>query len=372
MGGSYGVMMTQNISSTLIPLFQQAIKEGIFPGAAIAVITNASTTKNIFFGFYGCTDYQGVFPVSLNTVYDLASLTKPLATSLAIFSLIKRKKIFLNETISSLLEYPVQGEKKNITLAQLLNHSTGLFPHQPFHLQLMTMPDGNKKEWLRDAILNTPLICQPGKEQHYSDLDFMLLGMIVEKKSGISLDLYTRKSIFSPLGIEKILFFPELGKKNTENIYAPTEECSWRKRMLCGEVHDDNASAMGGVAGHAGLFGTIHGVAELVSILLDVVKGRKNHSSLNSDDIQKAVRKQSDLGTWGLGFDTRSVERSSSGKFFSPESFGHLGYTGTSFWVDTIKDLAIILLTNRVHPTRQNAKIKAFRPLFHDTIMDFF
>ncbi|MDP2105179.1 MAG: serine hydrolase domain-containing protein, partial [Desulfobulbaceae bacterium] len=202
------------------------------------------------------------------------------------------------------------------------------------------------------------------------DLGFMLLGMIVEKKSHISLANYVRKKVFFPLKIDDDLIFNEKIDLSKKRYYAPTEKCSWRGKVLHGEVHDDNAWAMGGAAGHAGLFGTVKGVAKLVGFILDCIQGRAQHPSITNQDLQQAIHKLSDKGTWGLGFDTRSDQGSSSGHYLSSTSFGHLGYTGTSFWIDPERDMAIILLTNRVYPTRNNQQIKEFRPVFHDRIME--
>lgn len=362
--------MAQNTASFITPLFHQAIKNGIFPGASIAIITNTNNVKKTMFGCYGYTDYHRTQPVSMDTVYDLASLTKPLATTLAIFSLIKEKKVELSETLSSLLECKIPEDKKKITLSHLLNHSAGFEPHKPFYIQMISVPPRERLLWLRDIIVTDPLKYDIGKGQCYSDLGFMLLGLIVEKKTNTSLDEYVKNKLFIPLSIDKHLFFNNGINQIGDRVYAVTEDCPWRRRVLSGEVHDENASAMGGVAGQSGLFGDIQGVKEIVAFILDTIKGRRELGIIHRNDLLLAIRKQSELGTWGLGFDTRSEKGSSSGSKMSISSFGHLGYTGTSFWVDPETDEAIILLSNRVNKSRHNIKIKEFRPLFHDAVIE--
>ena len=153
-------------------------------------------------------------------------------------------------------------------------------------------------------------------------------------------------------------------------LFAPTENCAWRGRILCAEVHDDNAYVMGGVAGHAGLFGDIHSVLRLSTFILDMWLGDAVHPNINNEDLRRCMERQNiGASTWGLGFDTPSEKGSSGGRFLSAVSAGHLGFTGTSFWIDKEKQLVMVLLTNRVHPRRDNEGIKDFRPLFHDTVV---
>jgi CubicO group peptidase (beta-lactamase class C family) len=159
-------------------------------------------------------------------------------------------------------------------------------------------------------------------------------------------------------------------EKKLEN-YAFMEECPFRQRMLRGEVSDENAHALGGVAGHAGLFGTMEGVLLFAVHLLDQWQGREEHPGYRSRDLRKFLKKQKIPGsTWALGFDTPSPTGSSGGKYLSPVSVGHLGFTGTSFWIDPVRELVMVLLSNRVHPSRENERIKKFRPLLHDAVIE--
>jgi len=201
------------------------------------------------------------------------------------------------------------------------------------------------------------------------------LGRIIEKKTGCNLADYIEEKVFKPLKLENKIFYNSLFKKKKnfkKTDFAATENCSWRKKILCGEVHDDNCYAMGGVAGHSGLFGNIEGMTTYTGILLDMWKGVAEHPNIENKDLARFLIRQPQTpgSSWALGFDTPAAKESSSGSCFSPISVGHLGFTGTSFWIDPVKDVAIVLLTNRVHPGRENFKIKQFRPLFHDRVME--
>jgi CubicO group peptidase (beta-lactamase class C family) len=199
----------------------------------------------------------------------------------------------------------------------------------------------------------------------------MLLGLIVEEKSGQGLADFFREKIAEPLGLAEKIFYCAGESKNTERRYAPTEDCPLRKRVLCGELSDENAHALGGVAGHAGLFGTIGGVLEMGVHLLDQWQGREEHPNYLASDLGRFLTRQDIPGsTWALGFDTPSATGSTGGRYLAPTSVGHLGFTGTSLWIDPTRDLVMVLLSNRVHPSRENGGIKQFRPRFHETVME--
>ena len=175
-----------------------------------------------------------------------------------------------------------------------------------------------------------------------------------------------------PLGLRKLLFVdlnsPNLTSMAHKERFAATEFCPWRKILLNGAVHDDNAYALGGIGGHAGLFGDAAEVYSLLSELLDVYHGRNNSDVFQQKVVQTFLSQQENTGR-ALGFDMPSEKESSSGRYFSKETIGHLGFTGVSFWVDLMRKIIVILLTNRVHPSRDNLKIKAFRPRIHDSVM---
>jgi CubicO group peptidase (beta-lactamase class C family) len=305
--------------------------------------------------------------------FDLASLSKPLATTLAILCLLKEKKISLDEPLSSLLQIKTD---KEITLQDLLGHSSGLPPHREYYKELVRYPSAARKDIITEWILNEELQFKSGSQTLYSDLGFILLGRIVEIQSQQALDRFVADKVMKPLGLEnKIFYIPLNYKRNHEltkdRLFVATEKCPWRHKVLCGEVHDDNCHALGGVGGHAGLFGDIQSVLRLTTFILDMWLGDAVHPNINNEDLQRCMKRQKIGGsnTWGLGFDTPSEKGSSGGRYLSAASAGHLGFTGTSFWIDREKNLVIVLLTNRVHPRRDNEGIKDFRPLFHDMIV---
>lgn len=359
-------------------LLQRGVEEGIFPCAATGISCGLGKERNTIIAYYGdAVLYPEKRKIKKNSYFDLASLTKPLATTLATLCLIKEKKIGLDEKLPSLIEKKIKGEKKEITASQLLSHSSGFPAHREYFKILRDVPDKKKNESIEKMLLQEKLEYKPGTMSLYSDLGFMLLGLIVEKKGRCSLAEFVEKKVLTPLNLEKKIFYnplPAANKRGRKTDFVATENCPWRGKILCGEVHDDNCYAMGGIAGHSGLFGNIEGVTAYAGLILDMWKGKKIHPNIENSDLKTFLRKQGKIkdSSWALGFDTPAKGGSSSGRYLSKRSVGHLGFTGTSFWIDPEKELVIVLLTNRVHPDRENAKIRAFRPYFHDTIVGKF
>jgi CubicO group peptidase (beta-lactamase class C family) len=264
-----------------------------------------------------------------------------------------------------------------------LTHRSGLPGWRPFYERLEAggvVPElsGGKqsiKQHVLKMIRDEPLIYVRGERSVYSDLGFMLLGFLVERLSGMALDLWCEEEIVRPLRADPMMFCPTAGRAQRDVMrpivdvsrIAPTEQDEWRNRLLHGEVHDENAAAMGGVAGHAGLFGTAESVLAVSGAWLSGYHGRK--SILEGELVRQFTTRQKSAArsSWALGWDTPSVP-SSSGSHFSERSFGHLGYTGTSLWIDPLCELEVVLLSNRVHPSRRNEKIKSFRPYIHDLV----
>ena len=356
-------------------LFYQALHERVFPGAAMQVKSmgigdNIELTK-----YYGCIDYDSQrSAVNINTIYDLASLTKPLATTLSILVLLESCQLQLTDRLGTFFNELKRERLGEVTILQLLSHSSGLPGYKPYFINYMPQPTKETKLRLINSILRTRQIYPPGTKCLYSDLGFILLGEIIERVSGDSLDIFFTKQISDPLGLSQDIFFRPLKKiRNDTNEllhYAPTEYCRWRGKMLRGIVHDEHCYLFGGVSGHAGLFGTVKGVSHLCSAILKHWRGEKQFSSISIELMGKCLRKVYVHQGWCMGFDTPSLQGSSSGKYLSGESVGHLGFTGTSVWLDKAKGLSVVLLTNRVHPTRYNTKIRAFRPLFHNTVIE--
>jgi len=195
----------------------------------------------------------------------------------------------------------------------------------------------------------------------------MILRWIVETISGQRLDHFLSEFLYHPLGLER-LFFIDLKQPASHDNIAATELCAWRNTLLKGKVHDDNAFITGGIDGHAGLFGSAADVARLISVLLSDYRGQSGHSFFDSNLIRVFWSRQTPSGR-ALGFDMPSADGASCGRFFPKTSVGHLGFTGTSFWIDPEHSIFIVLLTNRVHPSRYNIGIRRFRPLVHNAIM---
>ena len=309
--------------------------------------------------------------VNLATLFDLASLTKPLCTTLLILSLVAEGRLHLDDRLAAVLDLPVPVDKKDLRVWQLLNHSAGFTPYRPYYRDYPPESSVTWREQLLGRILADPLEYSVGSESRYSDLGFMLLGRVVENRSGLPLDKVFQERLSKPLGLADDLLYLPLDRPLAvprERI-AATEACPWRGRVLQGEVHDEHCWLLGGVAGHAGLFGTLHGVRTLAEWLLDVWQGRAQHPAIPACLLRKALARRGPHSTWGLGFDTPTPGSSSSGRWFAPTSVGHLGFSGTSLWIDPEREVVAVLLTNRVHPSRDNERIRQFRPFFHDRVM---
>jgi CubicO group peptidase (beta-lactamase class C family) len=365
--GSFAAYLYKNLD----PLIKDTISRKFFPGAAVGVSVNCGAQKKSFSAVWG---NSSLFPwqkkVRKETLFDLASLTKPFATTLALLCLVQEKKIHLDETLPSLLEMDIPPDKKNITLRHLLNHCSGFADHHPFFKQIIHVDEQKRKNTLLDLILTDNLCWPVGSKTLYSDLGFILLGMIVEIQSGLPLDIFVMEKVMAPLGLADSIVFNPLQKNKKD--FAATENCPWRKKVLVGEVHDDNTYAVGGVSGQAGLFGAIDSVLFLSSFLLDVWQDKAAHPHFSGALLKEFLKRQDMVkeSTWALGFDTPSPTGSSAGRYISRDSVGHLGFTGTSFWIDPERQLVMVLLTNRVHPSRENNLIRQFRPLFHDRVIE--
>lgn len=341
------------------------LDEGVFPGAVVAV---ARGDQLVFLRPYGYANRFSRQVVTSETVFDLASLTKPLAMTLAVMALAENARIDLDAPLAAVAGDMVRGtDKADITPAQLLAHTSGLPAYRPYFWTLSRLHPKDRKAALRSILMREPLLTRPGDVGRYSDLGFMLLQMVVDEITGERLDGWVMETIYRPLGISD-LFFVGMGGMVAGRPVAATEWCPWRRCLVSGRVHDENADAIGGVAGHAGLFGTAGAVAALVSELMATFTGRRE-TRFSPAWVRRFFQRQPGSGR-SLGFDTPSPAGSSAGTRLSAHSVGHLGFTGTSFWMDLDREIGVVLLTNRVHPTRRNGRIRAFRPRFHDAVMD--
>jgi beta-N-acetylhexosaminidase len=347
-------------------LLDHAVADGAFPGGVLAVGLNDQLVVHPF----GKTTLAAKgAAVRADTIYDLASLTKPIVTTTSVMILAQQRRLDLDAPVARYLpEYataaksdPDPAWRSHVTVRMLLLHDSGLPAHREFY------KEAKGRDAILGRVLAEPLVHEPGKLVEYSDLGFILLGEIIERITGHSLDRYAKQNIFTPLGLEHSLFNPP--QKLRAEI-APTEDDkTFRKRLIWGEVHDQNASVMGGVAGHAGLFSTAEDVAAFAQMILnDGIYAHHRIVSRATIDLF-TVRQTIANSARTLGWDV-PADPAATGRFFSQHSFGHYGYTGTSLWIDQERGLFIILLTNRVNPTVDNIKIRQVRPALHDSVFE--
>ena len=317
------------------------------------------------------------------TIFDLASLTKVMATATATAQLVHAGTVGLDEPVAKYLPTFGERDKEAITVRHLLTHSSGLKPWRAFHedlqarerkkgITLIGTPEG--KEWVVSSICRSAPVHQAGTASVYGDLDMIALGALVEEVTHQSLDAYCDENIFRPFGMKHTGFVPLAQAEAPEAVrrgFAATENCPWRGRILWGEVHDPNASVMGGVAGHAGLFGSADDVLRFGQTLLDVWHGRSD--ALPREILETFATRQNipENSDWALGWDTPTEGASSSGQHFSATSIGHLGFTGTSLWIDLEADCVVVILTNRVHLIAKKSKF-GLRATIHDLIREAF
>jgi len=369
------------MSDPIAGKMQEGVEQGVFPGAVLLVSHKGQTVHHGAYGFACLLPNRE--PASCGTIYDLASLTKPVATATAAALLTAEGRLGLDDPLERYVPELMQGALRRATIRHLLNHTSGLPAWRPFYERIV--PDGrmlreqplsDRRAAIYDAIHREPLTEPVSGRCVYSDLGFILLGEILERIVKQEWAAFIDGVVFPRLGAGDLFYMSESGPTGeislTGRRFAATEQDDWRGRIVRGEVHDENAAVMGGVSAHAGLFGTAVAVARAVSPWLAAVRGET--SPIPASVAKEFVRKQGidPQGSWALGWDTPSTglggTPSSSGAHFSPASFGHLGYAGTSVWADPERELIVVLLTNRVHPTRKNDKIRAFRPAVHDVI----
>ena len=346
-------------------VMKQALGEGVFPGAVLWV---GHQDQVLFHRAYGIIDAVTRQPVTKATLFDLASLTKPLATALAMIYLVQELGVDLESALADMLPEFQAHPLGTATLEQLLRHRGGWAAYHPLYKGLAGEDPVARKEELRQSLVELAPHDLPGKQTLYSDLGFMALDWVVERRTGQTLDRVVQAHFYGPLKTEE-LFFPGLHCGLPKVRFAATEQCVWRQRLLQGQVHDENAFAVGGVAGHAGLFGTARAVGRLVMALWAAWQGRCAAGVFEAPVIRRFLTPPQ-FGLRPLGFDCPLETGSSAGDYFSPDSVGHLGFTGTSFWLDLRRQVGVVLLTNRIHPSRGNERIRRFRPLIHNRLME--
>ncbi len=353
----------KNIFEKVDSILNTSIADSAFPDAVILIQKDGKVIHEKAFGYYTYDPSSG--KVSVNTMYDLASLTKVIATTTATMICYDRGLFKLDDKVAKYLpKFGVNG-KESVTIRNLLVHDSGLRPDIPSYRVFDSVK--NKEQGVMNEIFSDSLVYPTGTKMVYSDLNFILMGKIIEKVTGTSLDKFCEKNIFKPLGMNSTMFNPP-----DSLVYriAPTEyDNYWRYRQIRGTVHDETSQLLGGVAGHAGLFSTAGDLAKLLQMLLNkgIYQGRRY---IKASTVEMFVKRQSDLSSRALGWDTKSSAYSSAGHLFSNSSYGHTGFTGTSVWTDPTRNLIVVFLTNRVYPTRKNLKILRVRPEVHDAIIE--
>ena len=339
--------------------------DSAFPGAVIAVGRHDTVLLLSAVGHYAAGDRRAVTP---QTIYDLASLTKVIGLTTAMMMLVDSGRIDLDAPVQKYVPAFQGPMKERVTIRNLLTHSSGL----PAWRRLFA--ESSTREDALALVDTTALLRQPGDTFIYSDLGAITLMQAVEAVTGQRIDAFLDARVFGPLGMTSTRYLPP---ESWRSRIAPTEnDTAFRHRMLHGEVHDENAGRLGGVSGHAGLFSTAPDLAKFAQWLLDsrIPPGRPAGGSgpwVPHDLVVEFTRRQ-DIprgSSRALGWDTPS-ENSSAGTTFGPRAFGHTGFTGTSIWIDPERDLFIILLSNRVNPTRANVKILQVRRRVADLVVD--
>ncbi|MGH9513352.1 MAG: serine hydrolase domain-containing protein [Terriglobales bacterium] len=339
-------------------ILRGAIAEHAFPAASLAVLYRQELVALKAFGQF---TYDSNSPkTKVTTIFDLASVSKVVATTTMAMILYQRGLLDLETPVAGIvLEFSGSDSRRtDVTVRMLLAHSSGLPAHDKLYEKAANRED------LLSLAFKVNLAADPGVRAEYSDIGFIILGVLLERIADEPLDRFCQREIFGALGMAQTMFHPPIALRP---LIPPTvDDRDFRRRVIQGEVQDENASVLGGIAGHAGVFSSVADVAIFMHAM-----SHAEHSLLRPGTLEVFTRRQpSPRGTLrALGWDTPSVP-SQSGKYFSPRSFGHLGYTGTSLWIDPERHLSIALLTNRTWPDCTNQKIKEIRPAFHDAIVE--
>ena len=334
----------------------RGLSDSAFPGA-VAVVGSSKGT--IATASVGRLDWAPSAAVAPTTMWDLASLTKVIALTSAMMQLVDRGQVDLDAHVQRYLPEWTGGGKEGVRVRDLLTHSSGLPSWRPLY------KEAANRDSIASLVFSTPLDTAPGIRYRYSDLGAITLGKLVERVSGTSLDAYLAKHVFGPLGMTSTTYNPA---PTLRARIAPTEFDPWRQRQVHGEVHDENAFALGGVSGHAGLFSTAEDLARFARMYL--LGGTLDSARVFSPETIAAftVRQDPSISHRALGWES-ATGGNSAGSRMSPAAFGHTGFTGTSIWIDPMQDLFVILLTNRVNPTRENVKVNAVRRTLADSLI---
>ncbi|MYF69550.1 MAG: beta-lactamase family protein [Proteobacteria bacterium] len=353
------------VTDRISDLLSALVETGATPGAVVVAGTHETVLAECVAGRLSRAADAG--PVTPDTIYDLASLTKVIVTTPLVMRLQEAGQLDLDAPVRRYVPEFAGGARDRVTLADLLAHCGGLPWWADLYRQARGLPTADVMGFYIRRICELPLNYQPRTRTVYSDLGFILLGAVLENVTGAPLDRLAEDEVFAPLGMRDIRYNPPAALRSR---IAPTEDDPERGGVLTGLVHDENASGLGGVAPHAGLFATARSLVPFAQMWL--AKGATGNSRVfDRATVRRFSRRArlADDSSRALGWDTPTPD-SSCGNCFSRASYGHTGFTGTSLWIDPEQDLFVILLSNRVHPTRDNTRLAELRPEFHDALVD--
>jgi CubicO group peptidase (beta-lactamase class C family) len=355
-------------------VLEQGLKDGVAPGFVVGVWEAKQTEKLRVTACGNRRLEPSPLPMLPDTVFDIASVSKIFATATLCAVLVERGWVSWNTRLASIFpSYPW----KNIEIEHLLSHTAGFIWWEPFWERLRdqfaprSLPEisiATRQSAMRRMVMACSPTASPGERMEYSDISFLLLGFVLEEVTGMPLDQAVRRFLWEPMGLldQDGPYYRRTTQSATrayEEI-AATELSPWHQTVLQGQVHDENCWAMGGYSGHSGVFARAEHLLRFSKALLG---GFLSNRTIN--EMWTKVSRPVGCGRT-RGWDTPSAQGSSAGRYFSTESVGHLGFTGTSLWIDPRAKLAVTLLSNRVHPSRENIKIRAFRPLLHDAVRE--
>jgi CubicO group peptidase (beta-lactamase class C family) len=345
------------ITDSVRAVLLRGLADSAYPGAYAVV----GSSKEIYASMgVGHLDWATSPVPDENTMWDMASLSKVIGTTTAAMQLWEQGRLNLDAPVQKYIPEFTGKNKELVTVRNLLTHSSGLPAWRPLYKEARTPEDAI------ELVFTTPLDTLPNVRMVYSDLGIITLGKIIERISGESLDGYLSLHVFGPLGMKSTMYRPPAWMRQR---IAPTERDPWRGRLVYGEVHDENSYALGGVAGHAGLFSTGHDLAIFAQMYLN--EGVYDSVRIVHETTVKTFTQVQDsaLSNRALGWEVPSGTNS-AGHLLSRHAFGHTGFTGTSIWMDPDRDLFVILLTNRVDPSRESRGIYAVRPALADAVAE--
>lgn len=378
-------VIPRDIFSRVSGLMDKAVEDGVFPGAVLLVGKNG---EEVYRRVVGTRSQKRVKdetprPMHAEMVFDVASLTQQVVTTTILMKLAASGSFKLDERVSRYLQWFSVGGKAAITIENLLNHTAGFPAWQPFYEELHRQHTGSRmgvltsrgaKEHIYNALNRYQIKTKPGTREVYSDLGFMVLGHLIEVLTGVPLNKSAANLVFKPFGLQSTNFIDlamikRRGLQPVLDMIAPTEECSWRKRVLCGEVHEDNAWAMGGIAGHAGLFSSGPDLLQFGQEMLRAYYGEAGCIKPTAvRAFWELTSQQEGDRSFALGWQRAAKSAGLEDCGFSNTAVGNNSFTGCSLWIDPATASTIVLVSNRIHPTRSNKKINDFRKELFSTI----